>query len=145
MKKLRRIAKNVDPEDGTVSHFKVRGFRRPQALCADGSVRQHKPGKERRARLKRWKQLHLGPSEEYPQPTPRLPPSDPDWLALKRRVLAEEDCCTFCGSVEQPTVDHIIPLALGGGNHRSNLMRLCDSCNNEKGSQLWVPTQSGRA
>jgi 5-methylcytosine-specific restriction endonuclease McrA len=142
MKKLRRIAKDVHPEDGSISYYKVKGFRKPEVLDDQGQRLKPKPNKVRRARIKRWKEQHLGPSVEHPRPTPRLPPSDPAWQALKQRVLAEESCCAFCGSEELPTIDHIIPLALGGGNHRGNLMRLCDPCNNEKGSQLWVPTKS---
>jgi 5-methylcytosine-specific restriction endonuclease McrA len=42
-------------------------------------------------------------------------------------------CCLACG--QQPevlTVDHIVPLSLGGSNDISNLQPLCASCNSSK-------------
>lgn len=34
------------------------------------------------------------------------------------------------------TVDHIMPLSKGGGNHQENLQVMCKNCNGEKGSRL---------
>lgn len=47
---------------------------------------------------------------------------------------AQRKCCAYCrqrlnGKYE---VDHIIPLALGGSNARSNLQCLCVTCNRQK-------------
>ena len=42
--------------------------------------------------------------------------------------------CEHCGSKNELTVDHIIPLSRGGSSHPSNLQSLCRKCNEEKGS-----------
>jgi 5-methylcytosine-specific restriction endonuclease McrA len=52
-----------------------------------------------------------------------------EWLALV------EECggrCLCCGSQEQMTVDHVIPLSRGGSNAISNIQPLCQGCNLDK-------------
>jgi 5-methylcytosine-specific restriction endonuclease McrA len=47
--------------------------------------------------------------------------------------------CQSCGKTEQETeltVDHIIPLAMGGSNDISNLQTLCRQCNQRKSADL---------
>lgn len=47
--------------------------------------------------------------------------------------------CQSCGKPENSTqlsIDHIIPLALGGSNDISNLQTLCLSCNRRKKHHL---------
>lgn len=41
-------------------------------------------------------------------------------------------CCLSCGAMSDLTVDHVIPLALGGANLIANLQPLCRSCNSQK-------------
>ena len=41
--------------------------------------------------------------------------------------------CVRCGEIKALTVDHIIPVSLGGGSEITNLQPLCDSCNKSKG------------
>jgi 5-methylcytosine-specific restriction protein A len=50
------------------------------------------------------------------------------------RVLAEEPYCYSCGA-PATTVDHIIPLTLGGTNERANLHGCCLRCNSARGGQ----------
>ena len=45
--------------------------------------------------------------------------------------------CLSCGTEAQLTVDHIVPVARGGGHELSNLQTLCRSCNSRKGISLW--------
>ena len=60
--------------------------------------------------------------------------------------------CSLCGTMldraARPHVDHIVPVALHGGNEVSNLQLLCHQCNMGKGPLLsWVlgvPFQSRR-
>lgn len=44
--------------------------------------------------------------------------------------------CLFCNSKEHLTIDHIIPLSLGGTNYMENLQLLCRSCNSRKSNQI---------
>lgn len=46
----------------------------------------------------------------------------------------DEYACLRCGCKEDLTIDHIIPLSLGGLNKVGNFQTLCNPCNNEKGS-----------
>jgi 5-methylcytosine-specific restriction endonuclease McrA len=42
--------------------------------------------------------------------------------------------CPSCGVVERMTIDHVVPLAVGGDNSPANLRWLCRSCNSGKGA-----------
>jgi hypothetical protein len=44
--------------------------------------------------------------------------------------------CVTCHRHADLTVDHILPLALGGTNDLSNLQTMCRSCNCAKGAKL---------
>lgn len=56
-----------------------------------------------------------------------------DWL----QVLVRHDgrCARCCADGEQ-TIDHIVPLSLGGTNDPSNLQPMCHLCNSTKGATL---------
>jgi 5-methylcytosine-specific restriction endonuclease McrA len=40
--------------------------------------------------------------------------------------------CAHCGTANDLTIDHIIPLAKGGANQLHNLQMLCAACNTKK-------------
>jgi len=44
--------------------------------------------------------------------------------------------CVKCGSREGLEFDHIIPVALGGGNTERNIQLLCEPCNRSKGATV---------
>ncbi len=52
-----------------------------------------------------------------------------EWLELVRECGGR---CLKCGE-QDPTVDHVIPLALGGPNTIENVQVLCAPCNSTKG------------
>jgi 5-methylcytosine-specific restriction endonuclease McrA len=43
--------------------------------------------------------------------------------------------CNFCGSENNPSIDHIIPISKGGKETLDNLQVLCISCNSKKGGK----------
>ena len=43
--------------------------------------------------------------------------------------------CRYCASTSMLALDHILPLALGGGHQLDNLQTLCMPCNDRKGSK----------
>jgi 5-methylcytosine-specific restriction endonuclease McrA len=54
------------------------------------------------------------------------------WQELRKVQLARQPYCADCGSTDDLTVDHIIPLARGGRGELSNLQTLCRRCNGIK-------------
>lgn len=70
-----------------------------------------------------------------------------DWEQLRNRVFAEETHCWLCHRFVDQTlpprtpqsrsVDHIVPLALGGDPHdRSNVRLAHHGCNSRRGAGL---------
>lgn len=47
--------------------------------------------------------------------------------------------CVYCGTYNNITVDHVVPIILGGNSDRNNLAPCCYSCNQKKGKLLWEP------
>lgn len=67
---------------------------------------------------------------------------------VQQKVWAADGfCCKYCGRVMGEvllTVDHFIPLELGGANNISNYITSCRRCNKDKGSQHpkdWLETR----
>ena len=47
--------------------------------------------------------------------------------------------CRYCGSRDDLTIDHVVPIALGGSNRLRNLVACCSACNTRKGATVWQP------
>jgi 5-methylcytosine-specific restriction endonuclease McrA len=60
----------------------------------------------------------------------------PEWRRLRAEAIARQPYCTTCGSRQDLTADHIVPLALGGLGTRSNVQVLCRPCNSRKRDRL---------
>lgn len=56
--------------------------------------------------------------------------NEPEW---QRLLAACGFKCLRCGTQENLTKDHIVPVASGGNNYITNLQPLCRSCNSWKG------------
>jgi 5-methylcytosine-specific restriction endonuclease McrA len=56
-----------------------------------------------------------------------------EWRALLKKYAYRCLCCGYEGIL---TVDHIIPLALGGSNSIDNIQPLCFNCNARKGATI---------
>lgn len=59
------------------------------------------------------------------------------------RLLRDYDKCVYCGcelTLFNATIDHVVPLVLGGGqpNH-INKLPACYCCNGQKGNCVWMP------
>jgi 5-methylcytosine-specific restriction endonuclease McrA len=67
-----------------------------------------------------------------------------DW----QRVLADfNHCCAYCGSCDNLTQDHFVPLKKGGSHTPSNIVPACKSCNCSKHDDLpqdWMPAETYR-
>lgn len=67
-------------------------------------------------------------------------PSNKNWR--KTIWSKSNNLCAHCGKRTPPnqqTVDHVIPVILGGGNDSRNLMPLCVHCNKSRASGEIIP------
>lgn len=56
---------------------------------------------------------------------------------VKRDVMRRDNNqCLNCGKKEDLTLDHIIPISLGGCDSNENLQILCRSCNSKKSTSI---------
>jgi len=62
-------------------------------------------------------------------------------LTAKEISRLYEMPCYNCGSKENLSIDHIIPLSRGGSHSIGNLMTLCRTCNSSKGKKLLIEWQ----
>lgn len=54
------------------------------------------------------------------------------WERIRRRVLRRDRwCCVVCGG-RADVVDHLLPMAWGGGESMGNLRALCGRCHRAK-------------
>lgn len=56
-----------------------------------------------------------------------------DW---KKILNFYDEKCLKCGSNKNITIDHIIPISLGGQHNIGNVQPLCKSCNSSKGIKI---------
>jgi hypothetical protein len=57
-------------------------------------------------------------------------------LVLRMIERGDAYACTECGSVEDLSIDHIIPVSRGGGDDLENLRFLCVPCNSRKRDRI---------
>lgn len=51
---------------------------------------------------------------------------------LKDYIFSRDKKCLKCGSLDNLTIDHVIPVSFGGSNGHDNLQCLCRECNSIK-------------
>lgn len=52
----------------------------------------------------------------------------------------QKGVCHYCLKETDPrlwTIDHVIPISMGGSTHDENLIGCCDECNGQKGAQQY--------
>jgi 5-methylcytosine-specific restriction endonuclease McrA len=106
----------------------------------------------RRVRVRRWYAKHAESQKlraaEYRKAKPEIKRlSQSKRRALQRGngvfVVTQRDVmrllrapCAACGSLTNQTIDHVIPIALGGRHSIGNLQTLCFSCNSSKHTKI---------
>jgi 5-methylcytosine-specific restriction endonuclease McrA len=64
------------------------------------------------------------------------------WAALSWAVRERDGhVCHYCGGPATVT-DHVIPKALGGTDHPTNLVAACGPCNSRKGARVLTRRES---
>lgn len=56
--------------------------------------------------------------------------TEKQWEAIKAKYKYK---CAYCGKKRKLTMDHVIPVAKGGGLTKNNIVPSCQSCNSRKG------------
>jgi hypothetical protein len=66
-----------------------------------------------------------------------------NWQKTRKAILVRDQyTCAYCGR-EATTVDHIIPVSLGGDAHPTNLVACCVACNSSKGGINRIKQKAG--
>lgn len=55
---------------------------------------------------------------------------------IRSLIIQRDKFCLCCGSYFNLSIDHIVPISLGGANDLDNLQLLCKSCNSKKGTKI---------
>ena len=56
-----------------------------------------------------------------------------EWVSVCEKY---GNMCLRCGKKTILTIDHVVPLVLGGSNYIENIQPLCKSCNSKKGESV---------
>jgi len=54
-------------------------------------------------------------------------------LTQAKQLVAS--ACAYCGTTENLTLDHVLPLSRGGAHRIENLVAACKPCNSRKGAR----------
>lgn len=100
--------------------------------CVNKTRLREKPQQAREANQRRRARVKAAGS---PGVSPR------DWTRLLNR---HGRSCAYCGSKEQITIDHIIPISRGGRHAIGNVLPACFSCNASKRDDLLANWLRGR-
>jgi len=66
-----------------------------------------------------------------------------NWQKTRKAILQRDQyTCAYCGR-EATTVDHIIPVSMGGDSHPTNLVAACIPCNSSKGGINRIKQKEG--
>ena len=57
-------------------------------------------------------------------------------LSRKNVLIRDHHSCTYCGTRDDLTIDHIVPASKGGEWSWTNLTTACAKCNNRKGDKM---------
>ncbi|MDF7810724.1 HNH endonuclease [Hymenobacter sp. YC55] len=142
MKKLRHLARDIDPETGDVEYFK-KGYTCREIKFGWYQKQSKRPPKVRKSDRKARKKQRANRLEHYNcPPRPLFHTSTPQInkkarYQLKMEVFRRDRfTCQQCGARNNLTLDHYIPLSRGGGWHLDNLQCLCQRCNEEKDNKM---------
>jgi 5-methylcytosine-specific restriction endonuclease McrA len=83
----------------------------------------------------------IGPKRNRRRSSPKY------YRRIKKLLFDKRPHCGYCDAkltLEEATIDHIIPLDRGGSNGQDNLRLACKACNGKKGNQMPKPHQLPR-
>lgn len=146
----RALQKNRDwreanPEKEKKRHRRYDEAHREKRRLAISKSREDNP-EHHRALRRKWRQANLEAARERCRTywhRKRAQRSDDsllvDWYAEQIRTMP----CEYCGSEENITVDHVVPISKGGAHSIENIVPACQPCNSSKGAkplEEWLGT-----
>ena len=99
------------------------GYRRPECRKCQRDKYEESENYEATVALRNKRRAEL-------QTTPK-----PVLTSCREKLIGEDTSCTYCGkslTMENSSVDHIIPLSRGGDDCEANMQIICRGCNMEK-------------
>jgi 5-methylcytosine-specific restriction endonuclease McrA len=77
--------------------------------------------------------LYAGRQRKHPSKNTRVKGAyDYQWQKVRAEAIRLQPYCSFCGTGNDLTGDHIVPLKEGGTNDIDNVRVLCRSCNTRR-------------
>lgn len=123
--KLRALSRKRHQERSNDESFKERNRQRAAEWRANNRDKH-------RAYAKQWRTDNLERSRELARKHQAARRLGKNAEAIEYSALLANDPCSYCGARENITIDHIVPVAEGGGNTADNLTAACYSCNSRK-------------
>ncbi|MEU9975102.1 HNH endonuclease signature motif containing protein [Streptomyces sp. NPDC051014] len=77
-------------------------------------------------------QCTSAPRKHKSKNTRRAGHYDYQWQKIRAEAIRLQPYCSFCGTANDLTGDHILPLKEGGTNTLDNVRVLCRSCNTRR-------------
>lgn len=119
----RRKWRQENPEKDKESSAKFRRNNREKRSRQQSVYTKNNPDKVSHLRHRRRDRISQAPSEFIPQ------------KELDVLFSYFDNRCAYCFDMKPLTLDHIIPVARGGGYTLNNIAPCCKSCNSSKGSK----------
>jgi len=126
-RKTHRIIRIMNPERVRAESHRYQINNREKRADNQRIWRDKNPDKVRAYDWARERRLNNTPEE--------LKPSFEDLLAWKE--LYGQSCC-YCGTTENLTLEHIVPISKGGLHMLDNILWACGSCNSSKHDETFI-------
>lgn len=125
------FSKNKLKSDGLDVHCKACAAKRYRAWKLSNLERD-------RARVSAWSKQNKEKRRESGHKRRLLEKAKSFSISAKdlKRILSMP--CYNCGSRQNITYDHVVPMSRGGNHGIGNMMPLCSSCNSSKGTKLLI-------
>lgn len=135
----RRNWRRNNPEKVRAQSAREHAARREEEKEYSKKWRLSNPEKVKAQRDKYWTENHDKAIEKTHRRRARIAGNGGDYTAKEWKDLVDlyENKCLCCGRNDvKITVDHIVPISVGGSNNIDNIQPLCKSCNSTKGAKV---------
>ena len=124
-------AKNPDHKTPSQQNKTLRSLKNREYRAAhDKKLREY---------MKNWRDQNRAKQTIYTQKKRSKKKQNGTFIVLEKEMLKlKTSPCFYCGSFQNPTIDHVIPLNRGGVDSIGNMVTACRRCNSSKQDKLKV-------